>query len=1316
MKKSLLLWIFVTLILMSPLVFGALTDDIRLYYTFDTDDFSGNTVIDKAGNYNGTKSSVTTNTSGLINGSIFCDGSNSYVITPDPNMGGQQSGTISLWMRRSVTDSPDVIVEIGKNLAGVFGFGIDLDNGVNIRHKVADKDSATAYFQNSTSGSYNDGSWHHLVHIQDGANSMAYLYIDGSLILNTTTDSALHPSLEDLEICDGAYLTRRYKGEVDEFGLWNRSLSGSEVSELYNSGNGLQYPFTAPTPSACEPWNVSCFTDLNRDFNISTYENNVKAITFNNDGSKVYITGSQYDNIQEFNLTSNYDISTAVYNDVLDESARDTFPNGITFNPDGTYFYIFGSENDKLYTYYLSTPYSISSSSYVEESSVITSDALLSLRFNDDGHYIYLADRRNDRVLQYHLPTAYNVTSVSLEETYSYGTDLYSMDISTNGSYLYAIDGNAGLISQFELSDPFNISTSTYLQNLTVNASIDPIRFSDDGRSVTIGSQTTDILFDYGTIAPSFDFINYDPTNGTTILSNQLPYQLNFTFLYVSGESSFNCTLDFNGTDTVNTSFSVTNMTQQINYTFTNNLSFDKYSFTLNCSDASFSGQESKDLYLLFDDIEPAIMIYSPANNTVVTKNINELDVNISVYDENLLNTTINILYPNNSLYYTNESFNMSTTYNFTQTFNFDNETSGNYTLQLIAKDGHTKKDIDFSKWKISKSSAAIDFGNCKISTNQNLNDITYYDYSCEFDRCIWDYEFSKKVKDLEQYIECDEPIIYLEDSDYPGHLISGDNWIDAENDFNLTPDVIKITDYRYKYVYSQEIDKLKTKSIGELNTVEQNRTFIVEDLFIYTQDYEPNVIEKFPTNYNLTIGQISSVINITSVLFEWNNSYYSTSNPSTNFYEVELYMPYVSGEFENYEHSWVIFYNSTNFTIPAVNQSVYDYNISDSINSYINTHILNISVYDEVSGDPIFLDVGLNLIFDNGYDNVTISGTYTDNHSINFYMSPNSSIYDVPVNAYGQILLSGSYNNQTYIANTYTFNLADALSLSNNGTPYSLSVYAIGVGNSTTVTYNWKTSGYVDITGTMRIYRCNVNGSRSLVSSVPISQGLATANIELLTAQYSYDVIYNGVIYQQEDFYACHIESLTVRNYFIDISILEVNPAIGLYMIDCSLTYLGNNTYNMAWSTNPEDSSTITGCLLQTYTTITGQVENYRNCTNTSFSLQRVIPDLNNDYVISGELTQSGNIGYCRNDIGVKNSTNAGTRFGATLLFSLVLLFMGAVLIYAGETTKSLMAGVLVLVVAFFLGILALSWQIVATVIAILIMIGLLIRYNKNG
>ena len=37
--------------------------------------------------------------------------------------------------------------------------------------------------------------------------------------------------------------------QVDEIGIWTQALSTTDITQLYNGGAGLQYPFTTFTPA-----------------------------------------------------------------------------------------------------------------------------------------------------------------------------------------------------------------------------------------------------------------------------------------------------------------------------------------------------------------------------------------------------------------------------------------------------------------------------------------------------------------------------------------------------------------------------------------------------------------------------------------------------------------------------------------------------------------------------------------------------------------------------------------------------------------------------------------------------------------------------------------------------------------------------------------------------------------------------------------------------------------------------------------------------------------------------------------------------------
>ena len=56
---------------------------------------------------------------------------------------------------------------------------------------------------------------------------------------------SINPAFDDFDIIFGgeSASSQWYTGNIDEIGLWSRKIEDSEVASLYNSGNGLAYPF-----------------------------------------------------------------------------------------------------------------------------------------------------------------------------------------------------------------------------------------------------------------------------------------------------------------------------------------------------------------------------------------------------------------------------------------------------------------------------------------------------------------------------------------------------------------------------------------------------------------------------------------------------------------------------------------------------------------------------------------------------------------------------------------------------------------------------------------------------------------------------------------------------------------------------------------------------------------------------------------------------------------------------------------------------------------------------------------------------------------
>ena len=86
---------------------------------------------------------------------------------------------------------------------------------------------------------------------------------------------------------------------------------------------------------------VPTFVD---DFSVNSQEDEPRGLTFNNDGTKMFVIGWEGDDVNEYTLGTAWDVSTASFvdsTDRIDNDARD-----VKFNPDGTKMFVLG-ENKK---------------------------------------------------------------------------------------------------------------------------------------------------------------------------------------------------------------------------------------------------------------------------------------------------------------------------------------------------------------------------------------------------------------------------------------------------------------------------------------------------------------------------------------------------------------------------------------------------------------------------------------------------------------------------------------------------------------------------------------------------------------------------------------------------------------------------------------------------------------------------------------------------------------------------------------------------------------------------------------------------------
>jgi hypothetical protein len=93
-------------------------------------------------------------------------------------------------------------------------------------------DAPTDTWNNSVTSPLNDGLYHHVVTVKEG--TILYVYLDGievnQISVSAVFDSDINESIEIGRYTDD----RNYDGQIDDVRIYNRALSASEISDLYN--------------------------------------------------------------------------------------------------------------------------------------------------------------------------------------------------------------------------------------------------------------------------------------------------------------------------------------------------------------------------------------------------------------------------------------------------------------------------------------------------------------------------------------------------------------------------------------------------------------------------------------------------------------------------------------------------------------------------------------------------------------------------------------------------------------------------------------------------------------------------------------------------------------------------------------------------------------------------------------------------------------------------------------------------------------------------------------------------------------------------
>lgn len=245
------------------------------------------------------------------------------------------------------------------------------------------------------------------------------------------------------------------------FGNGNASAVANASSA--SSGYGIVFKELQSVMYSAEGYDISDLTFIN-SFSTTSETDTPVGLAFNTDGTKLFVTTYNQDVIIQYSLSSPYNVTTGVTLDgTFDVSSEEGSPYDITFNNDGSKVYIAGPISDKVHQYSLSTPFDITSTVTLEGNFSITN--VVSVAFSSDGTRMFTTSTSTG-INQYTLSTPYDITgTVTLVGNSGFGAGFRSPFFSPDGKVLIVLASSSDAFAKYDLENAFDVTKGVTVDN-----------------------------------------------------------------------------------------------------------------------------------------------------------------------------------------------------------------------------------------------------------------------------------------------------------------------------------------------------------------------------------------------------------------------------------------------------------------------------------------------------------------------------------------------------------------------------------------------------------------------------------------------------------------------------------------------------------------------------------------------------------------------------------------------------------------------------------------------------------------------------------
>jgi len=239
-------------------------------------------------------------------------------------------------------------------------------------------------------------------------------------------------------------------------------------------------------------------------FDVSSQGSDPTGVAIKPDGSRLYVTDKSSFQVSQYLLSTPFDVSTASIETSLDTFSQDSQPEGVVFKPDGTKVYVVGTENDNVYEYDLSTSFDVGSASFNQSVSTTPQDSSpQGLALKPDGTKLYIAGDQDDSVDEFDLSTSFDISTASFSQSFDVSpqtTSIVGLTFRPDGRRMYVLGNSSGSVFQYTLTTGFDVSSASFgvsFSTSTQTTAAEGIAFSADGGQLYVIDRNTQTLFQY---------------------------------------------------------------------------------------------------------------------------------------------------------------------------------------------------------------------------------------------------------------------------------------------------------------------------------------------------------------------------------------------------------------------------------------------------------------------------------------------------------------------------------------------------------------------------------------------------------------------------------------------------------------------------------------------------------------------------------------------------------------------------------------------------------------------------------------------------